>query len=74
MNTLSSITTANRDIKDFFLPDESQIKELRDIIRSQSGHKFTYEETKDVAYQLIRLCECIAGDRLILPGDLDVPK
>ncbi len=53
--------------KDFFLPNEEQIGELRRIIRSESGHKFTYEETKDVAYQLIRFYECLAGGQSILP-------
>jgi len=55
--------------RDFYLPDEGQIQELRGIIRAESGHKFTYEETKDVAYELIRLYECLAGGKPILPGD-----
>lgn len=57
------------DSRDFFLPSEGQIQELRGIIRVESGHKFTYEETRDVAYELIRLYECLAGGKPILPGD-----
>ncbi len=68
MNDFDS-TTDGAKIKDFYLPDDMQVRELRRIIRAESGHKFTYEETKDVAYQLIRLYECLAGDQPIVPGD-----
>jgi hypothetical protein len=57
-------------VKDFYLPGDEQIEELRRIIRKESGHKFTYEETRDVAYQLIRLYECLAGDTKIVPEEL----
>ena len=57
-------------VRDFYLPDDNQIEELRRIIRSESGHKFTYEEARTVAYQLIRLYECLASDKQIIPEEV----
>lgn len=68
-NNNSTIDTET--FRDFFLPDEAHIAELRRIIRTQGGHKFTYDETRDVAYQLIRLYECLAGGTQIYGGDSD---
>ncbi len=60
--------------KDFYLPSEKNIKELRNIIRGESGHKFTYEETKNVAYELIRLNECLSQNEDYLLGRRDEPS
>lgn len=70
MNALSQ-NLPNSDINDFYLPNVDQIEELRTIIRSDSGHKFTYDETREVAYELIRFYECLAGDKSIVPEGFD---
>ena len=67
MNQHSVTNQEQVTIKDFFIPDEAQIQQLRDIIRSEGGHKFTYEETEQVAYELIRLYECLAQGKTIIP-------
>jgi hypothetical protein len=69
MNERQHTVRTELDSRDFFLPDAEQIQELRQIIRSESGHKFTYDETREVAYELIRLYESLAGGKQILPGD-----
>lgn len=69
MNEHQYKASTELDTRDFFLPDAEQIQELRQIIRSESGHKFTYDETREVAYELIRLYETLAGGKQILPGD-----
>ncbi len=59
------------DLDDFYLPSQEQIEELRAIL-VDSGHLFTYEETSEVAYQLIRLYECLAlGDKIVSEGFSD---
>lgn len=54
-------------ITDFFLPDETQIKRLRRIIRSESGFKFTYKDAEEISHQLLTLYECLARGRPIRP-------
>lgn len=67
-----SLALRESDINDFYLPSVEQIEELRSIIRSDTGHKFTYEKTREVAYQLIRLYECLAqGDKIVPKGTSD---
>ena len=69
MNAQSQ-TLPDSDINDFYLPNVDQIEELRSILRSDTGHKFTYEETREIAYQLIRLYECLAQGDKIIPKEI----
>ncbi len=63
-------STTNQDedrVNDFYLPDEKQIKKLREILWSESGFKFSYKEIEEISFQLISLYECLARGKPIRP-------